>query len=150
MPVLGLCLGGQLLARALGAPVRRARHRTVSWRELRPLPGAESDPLVGALGDPVPALHWNEDVFELPPGAVELLGPRGEGVEAFRAGSCAYGLQFHPEVTPRVLDGWYAAYADWLEQAGVAEADARAADARCERAQAELAGRLFSGFAALL
>src|SRR5207244_13207437 len=123
------------LARALGAPVRHAR-RTVAWRELRALRGAEDDPLVAALPQPVPALHWNEDVFELPPGAVELLGPRVDGVEAFRAGSCAYGLQFHPEVTARVLDGWYAAYGDWLGQAGVAEADARAAHARPDAAQA--------------
>ena len=150
VPVLGLCLGGQLLARALGAPVRRAAGRTVAWRTLERLPGAEGDALMGALPDRIPALHWNEDVFGLPPGAVELLGPRVEGVEAFRAGRSAYGLQFHPEVDGDALDRWYGSYADWLGQARIAEDDARAADAVNEQAQAEFARRLFTAFAGLV
>jgi GMP synthase (glutamine-hydrolysing) len=150
VPVLGLCLGGQLLARALGGRVRRARSRTVAWLELERLPQASGDPLVSALPPRVPALHWNEDVFDLPPGAVELLGPRVEGVEAFRAGRSAYGLQFHPEVDPSVLERWYADYGSWLAQAGVAERDARAADVARRRAQADLARRLFTAFAGIV
>ena len=149
VPVLGLCLGAQLLARALGAPVRRTG-RTVAWLRLERLPGANGDPLVSALPPVVSALHWNEDVFELPPGAVELLGPRVEGVEAFRAGASAYGLQFHPEVDAGVLEGWYADYGDWLAEAGVAERDARAADAAHQRAQADIAHRLFTAFAGIV
>ena len=150
LPVLGLCLGAQLLARALGAPVRRARRRTVAWLQLEHLPGANGDPLLRALPPLVPALHWNEDVFDLPHGAVELLGPRVDGVEAFRAGRNAYGLQFHPEVGPSVLDRWYADYGGWLTQAGVTEPDARAADAAHERAQADVAERLFAAFAGIV
>jgi GMP synthase-like glutamine amidotransferase len=150
VPVLGLCLGAQLLARATGASVRRARNRTVAWRRLERLPGASGDPLVSALPSTVPALHWNEDVFDLPPGAVELLGPREEGVEAFRVGRSAYGLQFHPEVGPGVLERWYAGYGDWLAQAGVDERAARAADAVHEGAQADLAHRLFTAFASIV
>ena len=149
VPVLGLCLGAQLLARALGAPVRRSG-RTVAWLRLERLPGANGDPLVSALPPVVSALHWNEDVFDLPPGAVELLGPRVEGVEAFRAGTSAYGLQFHPEVDASVLEGWYADYGDWLAEAGVAERDARAADAAHQRAQADIAHRLFTAFATIV
>jgi GMP synthase (glutamine-hydrolysing) len=150
VPVLGLCLGGQLLAKALGASVHRSSSRTVAWRTLERLPGAEDDPLVQALPDRVPALHWNEDVFDLPPGAVELLGPRFEGVEAFRAGRRAWGFQFHPEVDPSALDRWYAAYTTWLGEAGVTEPDARAADAAHERAQADVGHRLFGAFAAIV
>ncbi len=148
-PVLGICLGGQLLARALGGTVTRARRRAVAWRALSARPGLE-DPLVAALGSTVPALHWNEDVFSLPPGAVELLGPREEGVEAFRFGPRAWGLQFHPEVDGAVLDRWYAAYGAWLREAGVDEATARERDAAWLERQAEASARLFAAFARLV
>ena len=83
-------------------------------------------------------------------GAVELLGPRVEGVAAFRIGTSAYGLQFHPEVDASVLEGWYADYENWLVDAGVAERDARAADVLHERAQADIAHRLFTAFASIV
>ena len=141
LPVLGICLGGQVLARALGAEVRRSPRRTVAWHELEPV---ADDAL---LRGPVHALHWNEDVFDLPPGAVELLGPRREGVEAFRYGDCAWGLQFHPEVGGATLEGWYATYGDWLGEAGVTEAEAREQDRRHLPAQEAQAERLFGAFA---
>jgi GMP synthase (glutamine-hydrolysing) len=146
LPVLGICLGGQVLARALGGGVRRAGRRAVTWRELASQD--PDDPLFGAHRS-VPALHWNEDVFTLPPGAVEVLrGPDAEGVEAFRFGPHAWGLQFHPEVDAVALDGWYARYGAWLAEAGVDEPGARALDARWLDRQAEFAARLFASFAA--
>jgi GMP synthase-like glutamine amidotransferase len=141
VPVLGICLGGQLLARALGARVRRSPRRTVAWHELEPL---VHDPLFDAA---VVGLHWNEDVFDLPEGAVEILGPRRQGVEAFRFGDRAWGVQFHPEVDGATLDGWYATYGDWLAEAGVTEEQARAADRLRLPDQEAQAGRLFSAFA---
>ena len=145
VPVLGICLGGQLLARALGAEVRRAPRRTVAWHRLEPL---APDPLLGER--PVVGLHWNEDVFALPEGAVEVLGPRREGVEAFRYGERAWGLQFHPEVGGETLDGWYATYGDWLGEAGVTEDEARAQDRAHLGAQQEQAERLFGAFARIV
>jgi GMP synthase (glutamine-hydrolysing) len=147
VPVLGVCLGGQLLAYALGAEVRRAPRRTVSWVELTALPAAADDPLFAALGSPIRGLHWNEDIFALPPGATRLVSGTPAGVAAFRAGASAWGIQFHPEVDGATLDGWYTHYADWLGQAGVSEPDARAADDRHLPAQAALAERLFGAFA---
>jgi GMP synthase (glutamine-hydrolysing) len=147
VPVLGVCLGGQLLAHALGARVQRAPRRTVAWLELAALPAAAGDPLFSALGSPVAALHWNEDVFALPPGATELLTGAPAGVAAFRAGERAWGIQFHPEVDGPALDGWYARYGSWLGEAGVSEAVARVADARHLPGQRETADRLFGGFA---
>ncbi len=150
LPVLGICLGAQLLAWALGAAVTRLPRRTVAWEMLDPLPGSDGDPLVTSLPRPVPALHWNEDGFALPPDAVELLGRVGQGVEAFRAGRCAWGVQFHPDVDGEVLEGWYAAYGGWLAEAGVDEASARAADARWLGIQARSSAALFQAFAGVV
>ena len=146
VPVLGICLGSQLLAHALGGAVRRASRRSVEWRNLRPTAEGVQDPLVSALDLPVPALHWNEDVFSLPPGAVELLEAPDEGVEAFRAGPRAWGLQFHPDADAVNLNSWYA-HAEWLEEAGLGEAQARAADAAHMARQDASSRALFEAFA---
>src|SRR5919205_754416 len=93
VPVLGICLGSQLLARAAGGEVRHSG-RSIEWRELVPTEAAEGDPLFGALPKPVPALHWNEDVIEPPragpgacqPCAVRRLCARGRGAPRDRCG----------------------------------------------------------------
>lgn len=146
VPVLGICLGSQLLAHALGGEVRRASRRSVEWRNLRPTGPGARDPLVRALPHPVPALHWNEDVFSLPGGAVELFERPDEGVEAFRAGRRAWGFQFHPDTDAAGLEDWYA-YAGWLAEAGVTEAQAREADAAHLERQAASSRALFDAFA---
>ncbi len=132
-PVLGVCLGAQLLAHALGGSVVRRPRRLVAWT-----------PLVGEWEGH--GLHWNEDGFEPPPGAVELLERPDGFCEAFRLGS-AVGVQFHPEIDAAAVDGWYAAWGDVLEPAGVTEADARAADARHLPGQAALSEAIFGAFA---
>jgi GMP synthase (glutamine-hydrolysing) len=147
--VLGICLGAQLVAHALGGEVRKAARRQIAWLALEPTEAGAADPLFGALPTPVPALHWNEDVFSLPPGAVELLERPGEGVEAFRAGDSAWGVQFHPDVDAAALDDWYATYGDWLAEAGMTEAQARAADAANLERQAAASRALFTAFTQL-
>ena len=145
-PVLGVCLGGQLLAHALGGTVDRLPRRIVAWAEVEKLPAAEGDPVIGGLPNPVRALHWNEDGFTVPPGAVELLSRATDAGEAFRWGDNAWGIQFHPETDGPALDNWYADV-DWLTEAGVEEATAREADQLHLPGQRATAAELFGGFA---
>ena len=146
VPVLGLCLGSQLLARSQGARVQRMDRRQINWAYPQLLEAAGEDPLF-AGAPPVPALHWNEDAFELPAGAVELQERSGPGVEAFRVGSCAWGTQYHPEADAAILDAWYAKYAGMLAEAGTTEEEARREAARHLEAQRIAAEHLFGAFA---
>jgi GMP synthase (glutamine-hydrolysing) len=144
IPFLGVCLGAQLLALAHGGEVSRLPKRLVAWVPLTPL---ADDPIVDALPPDAHGLHWNQDGIEPPPTATELLHrPRGGRAEAFRLGPLAWGVQFHPELDQRALDGWYAEWSDLLEPAGVSEPDARAADARHMPAQAALSTAIFGAF----
>ena len=147
VPVLGVCLGAQLLAHALGGRVSRLPQRLIRWTTIEPLPAAAGDPVVGALPAGAVALHWNEDGFEPPTGAVELLARPAGTSEAFRYGECAWGVQFHPEVDPAGLEGWYRAGLAELSEAGITEEDARAADERHLPSQPALSAALFGGFA---
>ena len=146
IPVLGVCLGGQLLAHALGGRVFKLPRQLLVWSPLEALGEAGGDPVLGGLPEGAVALHWNEDGFEPPPGAVELARRAGVGATAFRFGSFAWGVQFHPEADEAILDGWYRDWPDECAQAGVDETDARAADARHLPAQRALSDAIFGGF----
>jgi len=147
VPVLGVCLGGQLLAHALGGDVARLPRRHLDWLPLQPLPAAAGDPVLGALPPGAAGIHWNEDGFSLPPGAAELLrSPAGSG-EGFRAGERSWGVQFHPELDEAALDDWYVDWHSALAQAGVEEPAARAADREHLPGQRALSEAIFGGFA---
>ena len=150
VPVLGVCLGGQLLAHALGGEVAKMPRRMVTWAQVERLPAADGDPLFGALPPRFRALHWNEDAFSLPPGGVELLTRAGPGIEAFRAGERAWGIQFHPEADSEALEGWYEDGEEWLTEAGVSEEDARTADREHLSGQTGVAEAIFGGFASVV
>jgi GMP synthase (glutamine-hydrolysing) len=139
VPVLGVCLGAQLLAHALGGSVRRLPRRAVRWVELARIADDELVP------ERVWALHWNEDAIEPPPGATELLERGGLGCAAFRLGS-GLGIQFHADVDGPVLEGWYERYGDWVTAAGVELAAAQADDAEHLPGQPQTAEAIFGGF----
>src|SRR5215208_4192323 len=147
VPVLGVCLGAQMLAHAHGGEVRRLPRRHLAWRELQRLPAAEGDPVLGALPPGAAAVHWNEDGFSLPPGALELLrSPAGSG-EGFRVGGRSWGVQFHPELDEDTLERWYERWDYALGEAGVGEEEARAADRVRLPRQRALSDAIFGGFA---
>jgi GMP synthase (glutamine-hydrolysing) len=105
VPVLGVCLGGQLLAKALDASVRPMPSPEVGWFEVELMPEAADDPVFGPLPARFDSFQWHSYAFELPPGAV-LLARNERCVQAYRAGEAAWGLQFHAEVTQPTLEGW--------------------------------------------
>ena len=109
VPVLGLCFGGQMLARALGGEVFRSTESEIGW-----LPVRSTDPELVPDG---PWFQWHFDSFRLPPGA-RLIAETDAGPQAFVAGR-SLGLQFHPEVTTEIMDEWVRAYRHELDGDGV-------------------------------
>ncbi len=107
-PILGVCLGAQLLAKTLGARVYSNPVKEIGWGTVTLTPAAAADPLFRGLPPVIDALHWHGETFDLPAGA-ELLASSDVCVnQAFRAGENAWGLQFHIEATPGMIRNWLA------------------------------------------
>ncbi len=105
VPILGICLGAQLLARALGAEVRVGEAPEVGFAPVEI--HDPTDPIVGALAPATTVLHWHGDVFDLPDGAVPLASSAMTKQQAFRYGN-AWGLLFHDEADLALVDKWLA------------------------------------------
>jgi GMP synthase (glutamine-hydrolysing) len=118
-PLLGICLGSQLLARALGGTVSRAPQPEVGFYRVKLLPDAASDPLFSDAPSSFVALHWHFDAFTLPPGAVALAGSTMTPLQAFRFGDRAWGVQFHIEMNAELLQAFVSSSPRDLEVAGV-------------------------------
>jgi GMP synthase (glutamine-hydrolysing) len=117
-PILGICLGAQLLAAALGTEVATGE-REIGWYPVRKLPDAFKDPVLRRLPENFPALMWHGDHFALPKGAIHLLSTDKCACAAFRHGKKAYGLVPHLEMTAAMVDELVAGSRKELTAAGV-------------------------------
>lgn len=133
LPVLGICLGAQLLAKALGAEVRRGERPELGYGPVEILDS--EDPIVGALAPSTIVLHWHGDVFDLPAGARHLARSERTEVQAFRRGN-AWGVLFHPESDFALLEAWLAV-PEMVREAGRALGDTGAAALPSEAEAAE-------------
>ena len=117
LPVLGLCLGAQILSLSLGGTVARMPRRELGFLRVRLTPAAQDDALFASVPSSIVAFHWHEDAFTLPPGATALASSTATPLQAFRAGA-AWGIQFHPEVTQAVLAALVASGPNDVREAG--------------------------------
>lgn len=146
LPVLGICLGAQLLARALGAEVRRGEGPELGYAPVEIVD--PDDPILGALAPRTTVPHWHGDVFDLPDGASHLARSERTEIQAFRRGN-AWGVLFHPESDLALLEAWLAV-PEMVHEACVALGDdgAAALPSQAEAAEADLLARTTPGLEA--
>lgn len=126
LPTVGICLGGQMLAKGLGAEVIRNPIAEVGWFPIEPSAEGLEDKIIGSAG-PLPLVyHWHNDTFILPLDSVLLASSKACARQAFRFGERAYGFQFHPEADHQLIH-------EWLAVAGVED---EIAEARAEHGEA--------------
>jgi len=123
-PTLGICLGAQFMAAALGAKVYPGGRKEIGWGPVELTPAGQSSPLA-ALKD-MPVLHWHGDTFDLPEGAILLASTELYANQAFALGPNVLGLQFHAEVDTARIEQWLIGHTCELGSAGIAPADLRA------------------------
>lgn len=136
--VLGICLGAQVIARGFGATNILGRPVEFGYLPVAPLETARTDPVIGRLSGPTPLFHWHSDTFTLPMDATRLAVSNMTEIQAFRIGRAVYGIQFHLEVTPAIIERWCALAEQSLDEdlpgwraalSGQRSAHAKAADA---------------------
>lgn len=122
-PVLGVCLGSQLLAATLGAPVTKGKGKEIGWYPVTLLESAKTDRLWAGVEPSFIAYHWHGDIFDLPRGAVLLASSESTKCQAFRYGHNAYGLLFHMEVTGKIIQDMVETFMDELQEVGIDGSD---------------------------
>jgi len=112
--VLGICLGAQLMAKALGAKVTKAPTQEIGWYDVSLTRAGSHDPLFSRLPKTFPVFQWHEDTFDIPSAAKLIATSNPVPHQAFRYGENAYGLQFHLEVTEEMIRDWMKTYEEEL------------------------------------
>ena len=144
LPTLGICLGSQLMAKALGSRVFKGPVKEIGWGTIALTDEGMSSCLGELRGDAAAVLHWHGDTFDLPSGATRLASNEHYENQAFAYGRNALALQFHLEADPRKLEEWYVGHTAELAAAKVSVTDLRAATLRHKEGLAPRADRVFS------
>ncbi len=105
-PVLGICLGSQLMAEVLGGVVTKNPSKEIGWLPVERLPEASSSWVTGIFPERFTTFHWHGDTFSIPPEATSLFRSEGCAHQGFVWGEKAVALQFHPEITPETTVSW--------------------------------------------
>jgi GMP synthase (glutamine-hydrolysing) len=149
-PILGICLGAQLVAAALGASVAPAQEQEVGWYDVNLTEEGAKDPVLGAMKASEKIFQWHGDAFQLPDGAQWLATSNACPYQAFRWGSKTYGFQFHLEVDEKMIHRWLdlPAHANLFvgENGKLRQEEIRTETARYIQASKELSTRVFRGY----
>ena len=145
LPTLGICLGAQLMAKALGARVHAGKIKEIGWGAIT-LTDAGHASSLKPLTERAPVLHWHGDTFDLPADATRLASNENYENQAFAFGTNALALQFHLEADPRQLEEWYVGHAVELAATGISVRELRARTAEVSRTVARAADRVFTNW----
>lgn len=115
-PVLGICLGAQLLSRALGGRNHVGGYKEFAWNPVELTDAGAADPLFAGLPRRFPSFQWHDDHFDLPSAAVRLAQSTVAPNQAFRFGRAAYGMQFHFEADTALVRRWNTGFCDYLDE----------------------------------
>ncbi|MDR3518839.1 MAG: glutamine amidotransferase [Azospirillaceae bacterium] len=147
-PVLGICLGAQLMARALGARVYPGPAKEIGWAPVTLTPEGRDSVLAPLHESSLPVLHWHGDTFDLPAGVRPLARTAQTAHQAFAHGATALALQFHLEADPARIEPWLVAYCQELATCGLKPADLRHDTQRFGPALVPVAQRILSAWLA--
>lgn len=149
-PVLGICLGSQLLAAALGAEVRKAQRKEIGWLPVSLTEAARDDRLFSDVEGSFMAYHWHGDVFDLPPGATSLASSAQTQCQAFSHGGKAYGFLFHLEATQKIVEDMTRGFAGELDEEKIDAAEILAQTRRHLPDFQRVAASVFQRWASLI
>lgn len=148
-PILGICYGSQLLARAAGGSSFPADRAEIGWCSIDLEPEAESDALLASSPSSMHVFQYHYDTFALPAGAT-VLARNGDLIEAYRIGENAWGLQFHVEANAGLVYGWLGTYGAEMRKAGVDLDDLRSFTSTYGPTYRDLTWRVGTTFAAVV